>query len=364
MQTGLDALRAAGERADPVADAAVLGIADQLKAGVDPLALARAHATRPAVARLLHEARLPPADPAVVARACRWNLRYAPAIGVILATRSLLMLYAMPEIAEVLAATGQLTRSPERRTLETARFLRVISQPESFLPGGPAADAILRVRLLHAIVRHRLRPTWTLPGPPIDQRAMLFTFCVFSAGVRSGMVSLGVHVPPDEAQDHLDLWRHAGRLMGVDEALLPPTPAAEDACFTMLQEQFCAPSPRGRALARALLRGLAWAPPYNLPEGALVALSRAMLGPRLSEILDLPPVPFWARIQSTTLPPLRALDRAGRALPPLLLLAEAFGRGFSEAVLRWRLRGPASYESLDLPGQGDPGLGPRPLGAR
>ena len=352
MLPGAAELHAAGARADPVADAAVDALADWLQPGVDPLAVMKAQAGHPAVARLLHEARRPPEDPAVIARACRWNLRYAPAIGVILATRSLLMLYAMPEIAEVLAATGRLTRTPERRTLETARFLRVISQPESFLPDGPAPDAILRVRLLHGIVRHRLRSGWTLPGPPLDQRGMLFTLSVFSAGVRTGMVLLGVHVPPDEAQDHVDLWRHTGRLIGVDEALLPTTPAAEEACFTMLQRSFCAPSPKGRALARALLRGLAWNPPYNLPEGALVALSRAMVGPEISEILDLPPAPFWARIQSTTLPPLRALDRAGRALPPLLLLAEAFGRSFSEAVLRWRLEGPASYEQLDGVGAG------------
>lgn len=346
MTPTLEQLHAAGARADPVADAAVAALAGQLQPGVDPLGVARREAARPPVARLLREALRPPEDPAVIARACRWCLRYAPAIGLILATRSLMTLYAVPEIALALARTGPLIRTPERRTLETARFLRVISRPECFLPDGPAIDAILRVRLLHAVVRARLRPAWPLPGPPVDQRSLLFTQLVFSAGVREGMASLGVHLPPAEAQDHVDLWRHVGALLGIEPDLLARTPAEESACFAMLQDQFCAPSAPGTALARALLRGLAWSPPYNLPEGALVALSRAMLGPRLSEILDLPPAPFWARIQSTTLPPLRLLDRAGRALPPLLLVAEAFGRGFSAGILGWRLRGPSGYEAL------------------
>lgn len=342
----LEQLHAAGLRADPVADAAVAALRDQLQPGVDLLERARTQAGRAPVARLLHEARQPPEDPAVIARACRWCLRYAPAIGIILALRSLMTLYAVPEIALALSRTGALTRTPERRTLETARFLRVISRPESFLPGGPAADTILRVRLLHAVLRARLAEAWPGAGPPIDQRSLVFTQLVFSAGVREGMAALGVHVPPSEAQDHVDLWRHVGARLGIEPDLLARTPAAENACFQALQERCCAPSPEGAALARALLRGLSWRPPYNLPEGALVALSRAMLGPRLSEILDLPPVPFWARIQSTTLTPLRLLDRAGRALPPLLVLAEGFGRGFSAMVLEWRLRGPSGYEAL------------------
>lgn len=339
-------LEAASLRADPVADAAIEALAPHLKPGSDPLAVAREHERLPEVRRLLRLMDQPPQDPAVIARACRWCLRYAPAIGVILATRSLPMLYAMPQIALVLSLTGALTRDAERRTLETARFLRVVARPESFLPGGPAPEAILRVRLLHGVVRARLRPRWTLPTPPVDQRAMLFTHLVFSVGVRQGMVALGVHVPADEAQDHVDLWRHVGALMGVEPELIPRTPADEEATLALLMERCCAPSPQGHALAMALIDGVAWTPPYYLPRGALLALSRAMLGDGVATLLNLPPTPLWGRVQSTSLPPLRALDQAGRALPPLLWLAEGFGRAFSAGLLAWRLRGASGYESL------------------
>lgn len=346
MTLSLEQLEGASRRADPLADAAIEALGSSLEPGVDPLVVVEARRDLPAVARLLRDTRLPPEDPAVVARACRWALRYAPFIGLILATRSLPMLYAMPEIAAALTRTGALVSQAERRTLETARFLRVLAEPESFLPGGPAADAILRVRLLHAVVRARLRPTWRLPGPPIDQRSLLFTHLVFSAGLRQGMGTLGLHVPPDEAQDRVEMWRHIGARLGVEPGLIPRTPAEELATLRLLLEHACRPTAEGRALSRALIAGISWVPPYNLPEGALLALTRMMLGEPVSTLLDLPKPPFWARLPPPNLGPLRTLDQAARTAPPLRWLAESMGRAFSSAVLRSRLRGASRYEAL------------------
>lgn len=340
-----EVLEAAALRGDALADEAVAALAPALVPGADPwtVALRSEHV---AARRLVADVSRPPADPALVERACRWALRYAPAIGIALATRSLLMLYAVPEIARSLVRTGRLAANPERRTLETARFLYEVGRPECFAPGGRAVEAIGRVRLLHAVTRARLAPRWEGPGPPIDQRSSLFTLCVFGGGLRQGMARLGVEIPEGEARDQLGMWRHLGARLGVEPALIPAEPDEEIACITMLQAEICRPSPEGRALARALLGGIAGRPPYLLPEGALVAMAHFMLGEELACILDLPPQPRWARIPPRLLPPLTRLDRAGRAVPPLRGLAERFGRVFSGGILRWRLRGPADYEVL------------------
>lgn len=343
--SGEGALASGIGQGDPLADEAVAALGARLAPGADPWAVAR-HSAEPAARRLVAAVSAPAEDPAQVDRACRWALRYAPAIGIVLAMRSLLTLYASPEIAVALARTGRLAANPERRTLETARFLFEVSRPERFGPGGEATAAIGRVRLLHAVARRRLAAGWPWPGLPIDQRSSLFTVCVFSAGLREGMARLGVQLTRAEAVDQLGMWRFLGARLGVDPALIPATPEDEVACFAALQADLCRPSPEGRALAAALLRGIAMRPPYLLPEGALVALARDLLGEKLADILDLPPQPRWARFPPRALPPLVLLDRVGRATPPLLVLAERFGRAFSGGILRWRLKGPADFEAL------------------
>jgi hypothetical protein len=123
------ALDEASLRADPVADAAVVAMFAQGVRGGDLLAAAKERQSSPAIAALLAEADRAPVDPEAMERTRRLVLRYAPPIGLALGLKALPTLYALPEIAEALVATGRLIQHGERRMLETAEYLNQLTCP-------------------------------------------------------------------------------------------------------------------------------------------------------------------------------------------------------------------------------------------
>lgn len=329
-------LEAASLRADPVADAAIAAMARAGPLTGDLLAAARVRAEDADVARLLAEGERIPADPDAIERANRVMSAYAPQIGMVLAVRCLLLLYASPPVARVLVGTGRLVQGPERRVLETGRFLELMVHPGALGPGGAAHDAVLRVRLQHAYARRALAPTWEGPGPPVDQRSMLFTLTVFSVALRRGLVAMGAGLTRREQADHLALWRHVGLVIGIEQELIPATLEEEEALFEGLLSE-CLPGPEGRALASALIEGLARRPPYWVPPAALYALSRRLIGDALADGLGLPRHARWQVAWGVAAKALRALDRGLRATDLGFSLASRAGRAYAAGILAWRL---------------------------
>jgi hypothetical protein len=121
MALSTQALEAASLRADPVADAAISAMFAQGARGGDLLAAAKERKATPAIAALLAEGDALPADPEAMERTRRLVLRYAPPIGLALGLKALPTLYALPEIAEALVATGRLIQHGERRMRVAAR---------------------------------------------------------------------------------------------------------------------------------------------------------------------------------------------------------------------------------------------------
>lgn len=227
-------------------------------------------------------------------------LRSAPLAIASFVLGSLLVTYTPPGSAKVLLHTGRLRQDVVRRLFETATMVHAVMQPGAMEPGAPGHEAIVRVRLLHAMVRHHVltRSEWPIEelGAPINQQQMGLTALGFSSLLVNSLRSLGVVIPDDEARSYQLLWRYGNHLQGVDLALLPDQLEGEADLYALFRRTVMTPDDNSRTLVAAVHQGLAWQSPFFLPQGALEALSRRLLGSELSDQLAIKRHPVWAGV--------------------------------------------------------------------
>lgn len=113
------------------------------------------------------------------------------------------------------------------RLVETGAILGLIPFDGEVQPGGRHHNVVMKVRLLHAAIRH-----WSLAktgedaypvetcGLPINQQDMGYAMLIFSYLNVRGMLRLGAELSEEQvASVHL-LWRYIGHVIGVDPAWL------------------------------------------------------------------------------------------------------------------------------------------------
>ena len=220
-------------------------------------------------------------------------LRNGLLAGFVLGFKSLVVGYCSPGGNKPLAFSGRLTSDVNRRLAETARFVEAVSHPGGTQFSSPGFIATVRVRLIHARIRHALRgsPRWKAAewGAPINQYDMAATVLLFSSVLIAGLRDLGVNVSAEDEAANLHLWRAIGRLMGVDEELLATSPAEADALWSAIEATDGDPDADSRRLTHALIlegadRGTA--PPAAIDFG--YALCRHLIGARRADLLELP----------------------------------------------------------------------------
>src|SRR2546428_9648268 len=94
-------------------------------------------------------------DRARMGRACDLFGRHAFSVSLVLSTTSLLEAYACPKGVEVLDFTHRLSKNPYRRLAETLQWAVDVQAPDGFAATGRALEAILRIRFMHAVIRHQ-----------------------------------------------------------------------------------------------------------------------------------------------------------------------------------------------------------------
>lgn len=226
-------------------------------------------------------------DFAMMEKGRRVMSRYGLLQGLILLCSSLTAGYAFNKPNQVLLATGRLQKDVSKRIFETGQFLHNMTGPEGLRPGGVGHRTILEVRLLHAAVRQHLLSTGRHDlehyQQPINQEDMAGTILAFDFVVARGLRQFGVALSEEERAATHYFWRYAGWLLGVDEALLPASPAEQEVLAAQLFTHLYEPDEHGAELARALLHDMANQPPYHLPEGGLHAISRFLIGDELAD---------------------------------------------------------------------------------
>lgn len=137
--------------------------------------------------------------------------------------------FSSVRLTRILAETGYLTSgrdSTYRRLLETTQF--VIDAMTDMSVGSQGWRSTIRVRLLHAQIRHRLLQNkgiakvfrQELHGEPIAQSDMLATLLAFAVGPLWAMRRMGISVAKADAEAYVATWRHIGWYLGLEDDVL------------------------------------------------------------------------------------------------------------------------------------------------
>jgi aromatic ring-cleaving dioxygenase len=201
-------------------------------------------------------------DAARVRRAVRLFERCGPEVLLSLGFYSLPAAYAARKGVQVLARTGRLAMDSARRVSETAQFVVDVMERGGLGPQGRGIRSAQKVRLMHASVRGLLLqqrdPPWDRAdlGLPLNQEDLAGTLLTFSIVVLQGLDALGVPVTSEEKEDWLHCWVGVGRMLGVDERILPADVTDAVLLMNRIRVRHIAASLEGQEMTAALLKGI------------------------------------------------------------------------------------------------------------
>jgi len=184
--------------------------------------------------------RMPQTDEerATIARGCAFFDLHVGDCLFALTLRSLIKQYAAARATHVLTSTRLLVDYPHRRMIETLQFVADVMEVNGFEPDGNAMRSIQKLRLVHAMIRHRINrrvynPTSSDPtehvkwdetwGRPINQQDMIFAIHTFSTEVIDGLLAAGIRIPQNTIEDYYMTWHLYGRALGLKAELNPTT---------------------------------------------------------------------------------------------------------------------------------------------
>ena len=307
---------------DPVADAAVEALA----------ALDRAEASRlsatfidsssadtwpdapPAVQELFVDATTPPdwLDLQALAPGVRMFHRNTKMVLASMVAAVLVEGFAS-NIAQSFFITGRLRDQGIRRLQQNNRHM-----VEIFLPGGVERygdgwKLSVRIRLVHAHVRHLLANSedWDAAawGVPLSAAHVGYAVTAFSARLLQHIRSLGARFSAEEAASFMATWRYSGHLMGIPDSILYRDEAEALRLFAV--GVMCEPEPDDTsiALANALVNSAPLVVGIDDPTErrnlakCVYKVSRAMIGDSLADKLRYPKqssrgVLRWLRFQA------------------------------------------------------------------
>lgn len=172
--------------------------------------------------------------------------------------QSLIYGYQARGFIRPLVQTGRLTEGTWDRVQATARWVTLATAPDLMRPGAAGWTETVRIRLVHAMVRHHLRGSgdwddaqW---GVPINQTYMQFTvaagFLVLPLQVAK---DLGIRYSSADLEAITHLWRWIGWVMGVEQHRLPADFDDARQIHDIAKAFRMHPEEESRVLVRALL---------------------------------------------------------------------------------------------------------------
>jgi ER-bound oxygenase mpaB/B'/Rubber oxygenase, catalytic domain len=245
----------------------------------------------------------PVVDTARVEAGQRLFQLYGPEVLLILGCYALPAAYAAASGVQVIHRSRRLQDDAKRRLCETAQMVINVMQPGGLAEGGIGTRAAVKVRLMHALVRHHVqnvqsaagRGPWTGAwGCPINQEDLTGTLLTFSLLVLDGLRKIGAQVSIEEERGYLELWRHVGGVLGIDARLTAACVADPAQLAVQIGRRQIRPCPEGRELAKQLaaaVDALFPLPGYGLSLMHFF-LDDSAFGIDLATTLALPP-PNW-----------------------------------------------------------------------
>lgn len=220
--------------------------------------------------------------------------------------------YVVPDLAEVLQATAQLEARTEHRIRQTAAMVfPVMLKGGLTAPTGSGRAQVMKVRLIHATVRHLLlrgdpasAPAVVAPrvcaasagmhetlfahgwcrerdGLPCNQEELAYTLLTFGYVMLRSLHRFGVAHRPADEEAILHTWNVMGHLVGVQDALMARSMDEARALFARLQtrglQQRLDPDPRP-PLTAALMNCMAAVIPWSVFKPMPALLTRYLIG--------------------------------------------------------------------------------------
>jgi hypothetical protein len=265
---------------------------------------------------------------------------YGLQIGSALFCASLPEGYAAPAIARTLWATARLTDEPRRRVAETAQFLVDTMEHGGLERGRPGYEAVRRVRLMHAAVRHHVAAVE--PGVvAVNQEELLGTLMTFTWVPFTAIERSGLPICDADRAAYLHCWNVIGFLLGIEPDVLPLTLADMAELEAAFRRRYQRGSEPGVLLTDALvtmmrgyLPGWLW-----FLRGMPASTIRHLVGDHVADLTAVPPAD-WTRV---LLAPFGGVARRLR-LDPILQsavrrVATTFGRRLLAEFARRETRG-------------------------
>jgi hypothetical protein len=217
--------------------------------------------------------------------------RHSRPILSILGCYSLPYCYAAADGAQVLWLSQRIRNDARRRLAETAQFLLEVMDKNAFAPAGKGIRSIQKLRLIHAAVRchvHRSGQWQDAWGAPVNQEDMAGTHLSFTYIVLDGLAKLGFYYSQEDAEAYLHLWNVIGRMLGMEEDMLPQNLKAAYWLDRRIRERHFRPSEAGAGLTKALLDCMTETVPSAMAADFLPSYMRFLLGDNVADLLAVP----------------------------------------------------------------------------
>ncbi len=209
---------------------------------------------------------------------------YGPEMLMVLGFYSLPASYAAHKGVQVLYRTAFLLDRPVRRVFETTQMVIDVMAAGGLEAAGRGVRTAQKVRLMHAAIRHLTlhdpqHAPWDTAalGVPINQEDLAGTLMTFSLVVMEGLERLHIQLTHEEREAYLHAWQVIGRILGLDEDLIPESVAAAESLTAIIRRRQIAASEEGKKMTAALIGGM---------QGLMPRLTPGLAGSMVHYFLD------------------------------------------------------------------------------
>ena len=255
------------------------------------------------------------ADRAQIERAETLFMEYGALSCTLLFCSSLPECYVIPDLAAVLHIAGQLEAHTEYRIRATAGMIFPVMMKGGLAGAdGTGVAQVLKVRLIHATIRHLVlrgdpqaaAPGAVLPplaagatpagmhgalfahgwdlgraGMPCSQEELAYTLLTFGYVFLRSLRKLGLGLASADETAYLHAWNVMGHVLGIERALMADTMDQAEALFARFQARGraapCQPDPRP-ALGQALMQTMEAVIPLRMLRPFPVLMTRYLCG--------------------------------------------------------------------------------------
>jgi len=214
--------------------------------------------------------------------------KHAEMIMSLLGLLSLPYCYTAANGAMVLYLSETIRKQTTKRLYDTAMFVWETMAPNAFDRHGRAYEEILKVRIMHAVIRYYTFKSgkWdNVWGVPINQEDMAGTNLSFSLIVIRGLRLLGFNVSQREQTAYLHLWGVIGYFSGLEEDLIPKNSKLAHQLDQKIKKRQFVNSAHGEELTKSLTEHIIRVNKGPATSTEILGLMRYLLGAEIADQL-------------------------------------------------------------------------------